>query len=56
MSSMAEEVFEKQVKSLSLPENYSISHSPAFEKDEVTLSITFKKIADCEQYLNHRRK
>jgi hypothetical protein len=50
-SSLAESAFAKQVKSLHLPASHSISHSPSFEKDEVTLSITFKNFADCERYL-----
>ena len=55
-SSMAEQIFIKQVKSLQLPANQSISHSPSFEKDEITLSITFKNFADCEQYLSQQQK
>jgi hypothetical protein len=51
-SSQAEEVFIKQVKALYLPKNYAVSHSPSFEKDEITLSITFKNFAECEQYLS----
>ena len=51
VSTQAEEVFAKKVKSLGLPENYSISHSPSFEKDETVLSITFKNFAGCQQYL-----
>lgn len=55
-SSMAEQVFVEQVKSLHLAANHSISHSPSFEKDEITLSITFKNFADCEQYLSRQQK
>ncbi len=51
-SSDAESRFVKQLRSLELPANHSISHSPSFEKDEITLSITFKNFAACEQYLN----
>lgn len=49
--SLAERDFVKQVKELHLPINYSISHSPSFERDEITLSITFKDIAACKNYL-----
>lgn len=47
----AESSFEKQVKELQLPAHSAISHAPYFEKDEVTLSITFKDLAVCKQYL-----
>lgn len=53
-STLAESAFVKQVKSLHLPANQSISHSPSFEKDEITLSITFKNFADCERYLGQQ--
>jgi hypothetical protein len=52
--SLAESVFGKQIKELQLPVNYSISHSPSFEKDEITLSITFKNLAACKYYLSQQ--
>lgn len=55
-SSLAEVAFAKQVNSLNLPANHSISHSPSFEKNDITLSITFKNFADCEQYLSQQKK
>ncbi len=55
-SSLAEEAFAQQVKNLQLPINHSIAHCPFFEKDEVTLSITFKNFADCAQYLAQQQK
>ena len=55
-SSLAEGAFEKQVASLQLPANYAISHSPSFEKDEITLSITFKDFDECAQYLSQQQK
>ncbi len=55
-SSSAEETFVKHIKAMHLPKNLSVSHSPSFEKDEITLSITFKNIADCERYLNQEHK
>jgi len=55
-SSLAEVDFSKKVKTLNLPSNHLISHSPSFEKDEVTLSITFKNFADCEKHLLLQQK
>jgi hypothetical protein len=55
-STQAEEVFIKQVKSLQLPANHALSHSPSFEKDEITLAITFKNFAECEQYLRKQQQ
>lgn len=53
-STLAEGVFTKQVKTLQLPENYTVSHSPSFEKDEITVSITFKNFAECQQFLSEK--
>jgi hypothetical protein len=53
-SSLAEEVFAQQVKTLRLPEKYQVSHSPSFEKDEIIVSITFKNFAECQQYLHQK--
>ncbi len=50
-SLQAEENFVKQVKNLHLPQNYTVTHSPSFEKDEVTLSITFENFTACQQFL-----
>ncbi len=47
MSSKAEVEFTKQVRGLHLPSRCTISHSPAFENDGITLSITFENFADC---------
>lgn len=54
-SAAAEQAFALQVKGLQLPASHSIAHSPFFEKDEVTLSITFKNLAECIRYLNQQR-
>jgi hypothetical protein len=54
-SSIAEGNFVKQVNNLHLPANYAISHSPFFEKDEITLSITFKNFIACKQYLGQQQ-
>lgn len=51
-SSLAEENFTKEVKNWKIPPNYTIAHSPFFEKDEVTLTISFDNLAACKQYLN----
>jgi hypothetical protein len=45
--SQAEGDFVKQVGSLHLPACCTLSHSPSFETDEVTLSISFKNFNDC---------
>ena len=55
-SSSAESEFTKKVKSLRLPINHSISHSASFEKNEITLSITFKDFTDCEIYLSQHQE
>jgi hypothetical protein len=47
LSSKADEDFRREVQRLNLPPEFTVSHSPSFEKDEVTLSITFKNSATC---------
>ncbi|MFH0780791.1 MAG: hypothetical protein V2B20_02420 [Pseudomonadota bacterium] len=47
MYAKAEEDFACQVRDLQLPPQCTISHSPSFEKDTVTLSITFNNFTDC---------
>jgi len=47
----AQDKFNNEVKNLQLPKNCSISHVPAFEKDEITLSVTFKDFVECKQLL-----
>ena len=39
------------VKYLEMPKNFSLSHSQAFETDEITLSINFKNSKECQQLL-----
>lgn len=51
LSSRAEDEFLRKVRALRIPENCTIAHSPSFEKDEVTLSITFSNLSSCEQWL-----
>ena len=48
-SQAAEDRFTILTKSLGLPENISLDHSPAFETDEVTLSIRCKNIQECKE-------
>ncbi len=55
-SSKAELDFIKRVKTLQLPASHSLSHSPSFEKDEITLSIRFKDFTTCKQYLDQNRE
>lgn len=47
----AEEAFAQKVKKLHLPSNHTVSHIQSFEKDEVTLTIKFKNLGECESYL-----
>ncbi len=47
-----ERAFQEQVRELELPENYALEHSPSFEKDEITLKITFADLTHCRHYLD----
>jgi len=47
----SENNFSAFVKGLELPENLTLSHSQAFETDEVTLSILFNNSSECQQLL-----
>lgn len=47
----AEHTFTAEVKALNLQKNQKISHSPAFEKDTVTLSIEFDSFEKCRSLL-----
>jgi len=47
----AEDDFSVFTRNLNLPENLLLVHSPAFETDEVTLSIHCKNMQECEQIL-----
>ena len=38
-------------KELGLPKNFSLSHSQAFETDEITLSIVFENNDECRRLL-----
>ena len=48
-SSDAEHIFKDRVRRLNLPDNYELTHSLNFEKDEVYLTLTFP---DLESYEN----
>jgi len=48
-STRAEEEFNEFIKKLRLPAHCSVSHSRSFEKDQVTLDITFKDMFECEE-------
>jgi hypothetical protein len=52
----AEGDFVKQVGNLRLPACCTFSHSPSFETDEVTLSISFKNFNDCRVRIPELRK
>lgn len=44
--SQSEQNFKDEVDALRLPKECTVSHSPAFEKDEITLKIKFKNLAE----------
>jgi len=46
MSNEAERLFKEKTASLKLPEHCSVSHSPAFEKDTVSLTLECHNFAD----------
>lgn len=48
-SSAAENEFKNRIAKMGLPSNCSISHSPFFEKDEVTLSVHFSTLEELEK-------
>lgn len=47
-SSDAEHVFKDKVRKLKLPDNYELTHSLNFERDEVYLTVTFQDLESCE--------
>ncbi len=53
MHAKAEEDFTCRVRDLQLPPQCTISHSPSFEKDTITLSITFKNFTECANIAPH---
>jgi ParB-like chromosome segregation protein Spo0J len=48
--SAAQHLFSERVKALHLPKNCELSHSPSFERDEVTLSLRFSGFDDLEKH------
>ena len=48
-SAQAEEEFNELVKKLHLPAHCSVAHSKSFERDQVTLAITFKNLFECQE-------
>lgn len=59
LSTHAEKVFDDRKNDLGLPASCSVSHSPAFEKDRVTLSIEFDNLdemAKIWQKIKHQLK
>ncbi len=51
LHSSAMEKFRQEIMRLHLPKNCDLSHSPAFEKDEVHLSIRFDNFASCKKII-----
>jgi hypothetical protein len=47
----AEKNFSTYTKELKLPANFDLSHSQAFETDEIVVSITFHDHEECRQLL-----
>jgi len=47
-SSDAEHVFKDKVRKLKLPDNYELTHSLNFERNEVYLTVTFPDLESCE--------
>ncbi len=50
-SSSAEEHFRKSVNRMKLPPSCSISHSQAFERDEITVSLCFQSLTEVKNRL-----
>lgn len=55
-STAAEEAFSRQVKRMDLPGSCTISHSPAFERDEVSVSLQFSDLSEMEKRLPEIRR
>jgi ParB family transcriptional regulator, chromosome partitioning protein len=55
-SSSAEDQFKKCVNRMKLPPSCTISHSQAFEKDEVSVTLHFKSLAEVESRLVELKK
>lgn len=53
-SSDAEQIFKERVRRLQLPDNYEITHSLNFEKDEVYLTETYPDLESCENDWNRK--
>jgi hypothetical protein len=50
-STAAEQRFRREVEQLALPAGYQIAATPAFERDEVTLTIHFESLEACRKHL-----
>jgi ParB/Sulfiredoxin domain len=51
-SSAAEEAFQRAVYKMQLPTTYTISHSPAFERNEVYITLRFDSLTEIENRLH----
>lgn len=51
-SNKAEDDFRKRVIHMELPTNCSIEHSPAFERDEISLTVQFKDMEHLEKQVH----
>jgi len=55
-SSARERAFREEVRELRLPSRAELNHSPAFERDDVTLSLTFPDMEACKVWLKREKK
>lgn len=55
-SNAAEEQFIKSIHKMELPASCTISHSPAFEKDEVSVTLHYNNLAEVEGHLSEIKK
>ncbi len=55
-SSFAEDDFRKCVNKMKLPSSCSINHSQAFERDEVTVTLSFQSLSEVENRLPEIKK
>ena len=55
-SSAREKTFREEVRKLGLPSRAELNHSPSFERDDVTLSLTFPDMEACKVWLKREKK
>jgi hypothetical protein len=55
-SNSAEEIFLKKIQKMNLPATCSISHSQAFERDDISVTMRFKNLAKVEKNILEIKK